>query len=298
MKTTENNWAGDGHNSLPPQKNNGAGDDLVKELRRRARNIRRNVLLMARGKGEGYVGQGLGCADMLAALYFHEMRYDPRRPDWPDRDRFLLSTGHYSIALYAALTEAGVYREEDLTFYGADDHPFGMSTVGGAPGVEITGGSLGQGLSQAIGLALGARLGRRVWRVFNFLSDGELDEGSTWEAAMCAAHYKLDNLVALVDVNNVQADGRVPEIMTIEPIADKWQAFGWRAKVVDGNSIQQLLTGLEEARRIEGKPKVIICYTLMGKGVPFIEQRPKAHFVRVDPHEWDLALDQLEGSRA
>jgi transketolase len=266
----------------------------IAELKTKARLIRRNVLLMARGKGEGYVGQGLGAADILAALYFHELCYDPARPDWPERDRFLLSTGHYSIVLYAALTATGLYPESELANYGADESHFGMSTDAAAPGVEVTGGSLGMGLSQAVGLALGARLKGGRWRVFNFLSDGELQEGATWEAAMCAAHYRLDNLVALVDVNGVQADGKTADVMTLEPIEDKWRAFGWRAERIDGNSMEALIAALEAAREPIGRPKVIICDTLMGKGVPFIEQREKAHFVRVEPGEWELALNELE----
>ncbi len=251
---------------------------------------------MAKGKGEGYIGQGLGSADILTALYFHEMCFDPGRPNWPDRDRFVLSTGHYSIVLYAALTELGLYPSDALASYGADRSHFAVSTCESAPGVEITGGSLGQGLPQAVGMALGSRLSKRNFRVFNFLSDGELQEGSTWEAAMSAAHYKLDNLVALIDVNNIQADGKVSELMTTEPIADKWQAFGWHAQSVNGNSMEELLHALETAREVKDRPKALVCYTLMGKGVHFIEQRPKAHFVRIDPHEWELALRQLEDS--
>jgi transketolase len=267
------------------------------ELRRRAHNIRRNVLLMARGKGDGYVGQGLGAADILAVLYFHELRLDPYRLNWPDRDRFLLSTGHYSIVLFAALTELGVFRAEELATYGADQSRFEMSTCITTPGVEITGGSLAHGLSQAIGMALGSGLSGRNFRVFNFLSDGELQEGATWEAAMCAAKFRLDNLVALVDVNNMQADGPVSDVMAIEPVAEKWKAFGWHVQTANGNSIEELETALRAAREPRGRPKVIICYTTMGKGVPLIEEREKAHFVKVEPHEWELALAQLEGSR-
>jgi transketolase len=266
----------------------------LSHLRAHAKNVRRNVLLMARGKGEGYVGQGLGAADILTAVYFHTMRYDPQRLDWPDRDRFLLSTGHYSIVLFAVLTELGVFPAEALPRYGADESPFGMSACESTPGVEITSGSLGQGLSQAMGMALGSRLSRRGFRVFNFLSDGELQEGATWEAAMTAAHYRLGNLIALVDMNGVQADGKVTEVMTIEPVTDKWRAFGWHTQSVDGNCMEALVAALDETRAPENQPHVIICRTVMGKGVPFIEQRPKAHFVRVDASEWDLALQQLE----
>jgi transketolase len=271
------------------------GDTLV-VLQQRAKNVRRNVLLMARGKGEGYVGQGLGAADILTAVYFHAMRHDPRRLDWPNRDRFLLSTGHYSIVLFAVLTELGIFPQDMLAVYGADESPFGMSACESTPGVEITSGSLGQGLSQAVGMALGSRLSRREFRVFNFLSDGELQEGATWEAAMTAAHYRLDNLIALVDENGVQADAKVVDVMTIEPIADKWRAFGWHAESVDGNSMEALVAALDAASESHSQPRVIICRTVMGKGVPFIEERPKAHFVRVDASEWDLALRQLEES--
>jgi transketolase len=249
---------------------------------------------MARGRGDGYVGQGLGSADILAVLYFHEMRIDVARLDWPDRDRFLLSTGHYSIVLFATLTELGLFPEEELRTYGADESRFEMSTCITTPGVEITGGSLGHGLPQAVGMALGSRLSGRNFRVFNFLSDGEIQEGATWEAGMAASHYRLDNLVAIVDVNNMQADGPPPNIMTIEPLVDKWRAFGWHAQRVDGNSIEQLVKAFDTARGVSGQPKVVVCDTLMGKGVPIIEQQPKAHFVRIEPQEWDLAVRQFE----
>jgi transketolase len=272
--------------------------DVLKTLQSRAWKIRRNVLEMARGRGDGYVGQGLGAADILAVLYFHEMRYDPAALDWPDRDRFLLSTGHYSIVLFAALTELGVFPEDELRTYGADESRFEMSTCITTPGVEITGGSLGHGLPQAVGMALGSRLSGRNFRVFNFLSDGEVQEGATWEAAMSAGHYGLENLVAIVDVNNTQADGSVSDVMTIEPLTRKWEAFGWHAQGVDGNSIPDLLAAFEVARNVSGRPKVLVCYTRMGKGVPLIEERPRAHFIQVGADEWAEAIRQLEGAKA
>src|SRR4051795_4128513 len=171
----------------------------IPALTARARQLRRHMLRMARGQGQGYVGQGLGIADLLAALYFHELRYDPQRLDWPDRDRFLLSTGHYSIALWAALAEAGIIPVGELATYGADNSRLEMSTLDTTPGVEMIGGSLGHGLGQGVGQALGLRLDRSDARVFVELSDGEMQEGSTWEAAMSASHFKLDGLVALVD---------------------------------------------------------------------------------------------------
>jgi transketolase len=248
---------------------------------------------MAKGKGEGYVGQGLGGTDIFTVLYFHEMRHRPDQLDWPDRDRFLLSTGHYSIVLWAALAELGVLQMDELPKYGADNSRLEMSSTEFTPGVEITGGSLGHGLSQAVGMAIGARLSKRDFRVFNFLSDGELQEGATWEAAMSASHFKLDNLIAIVDVNNMQADGPVSGVMTIEPVTDKWEAFGWHAQRIDGNSIAELLHAFEKIETITSKPHVIVCDTRMGCGVPMIEQRAKTHFVRVESQEWELAFSQL-----
>src|SRR5947209_4272958 len=171
----------------------------VPAIRARARQLRRHVLRMAERVGQGYVGQGLGIADLLAVLYFHEMRYDAGRLDWPDRDRFVLSIGHYSIALYAALAEAGVFSLDEMDTYGADGSRLEMSGSEITPGFEMTGGSLGHGLSQAIGMALGLRLDKSPARVFNLLSDGELQEGSTWEAAMSGSHYQLDHLFAFID---------------------------------------------------------------------------------------------------
>ena len=210
-----------------------------------------------------------------AVLYFHEMRIDPARLDWPDRDRFVLSTGHYSIVLFAALTELGVFPEAELRTYGADESRFEMSTCITTPGVEITGGSLGHGLSQAVGMALGSRLSGRNFRVFNFLSDGEIQEGATWEAAMAAGHYRLENLIAIVDVNNMQADGPPPDVMTIEPLVDKWRAFGWHAQRVNGNSIEELVQAFDTGARRPGQPKVLVCYTRWGKACRSSSSAPK-----------------------
>lgn len=263
-------------------------------LRTHAKQIRRNILTMARGKGEGYVGQGLDAADIFAVVYFREMRYRPTEPDWPDRDRFLLSTGHYSIVLWAALTELGLLKPDELITYGADESRLEMSACESTPGVEITGGSLGHGLSQAVGMALGAQLRETSFRVFNFLSDGELQEGATWEAAMAAANFKLRYLTAIVDMNDMQADGPVSGVMTVEPVVQKWEAFGWHAQAVDGNSIEELIRAFDTAREVTDRPQVLVCYTRLGNGVPLIENRAKAHFVRIEPSEWEEATRQLE----
>jgi transketolase len=263
-------------------------------LRRRATNLRRHMLTMARGQGQGYIGQGLGMADVLAVLYFHEMRHDPGNPRWPGRDRFLLSTGHYSIALWAALAEAGILPVAELATYGADDSRLEMSTLDTTPGVELIGGSLGHGLGQGVGQALGLRLDGSDARVFVELSDGEMQEGSTWEAAMSGAHFGLDGLVALVDCNGIQADG--PMVLDMEPVAAKWRAFGWETVEIDGNDMAAVVGALESCRGRDGRPKAVILRTLPGKGVARIEQSEKSHFFRVDVREWDGIIAAFEQS--
>ncbi|KJH60806.1 transketolase [Pantoea agglomerans] len=268
----------------------------VLSLQQRATNIRRHALLMGQIQGQGYIGQALGAADLLAVSYFHAMNYRPDQPEWEDRDRFYLSIGHYAIALYAALLEAGVIPEEERETYGTDESRLPMSGMAAyTPGMEITGGSLGHGLGIAVGACLGLKQKGSQARVYNLLSDGELNEGSTWEAAMSASHWQLDNLIALIDVNNQQADGHSSEILAFEPIVDRWQSFGWYTQRVDGNDISALQAAFDAARSWhEPQPRVIICDTRMGKGVPFLESREKTHFIRVDADEWDKALTALE----
>ncbi|MDU5472763.1 MULTISPECIES: transketolase [Pantoea] len=265
-------------------------------LRQRATRIRRHALLMGQVQGQGYIGQALGAADLLAVSYFHALNYRAGDPEWEGRDRFYLSIGHYAIALYAALLEAGVIPEAERETYGSDESRLPMSGMAAyTPGMEITGGSLGHGLGIAVGACLGLkRKGSRSW-VYNLLSDGELNEGSTWEAAMSASHWRLDNLIAIIDVNNQQADGHSSEILAFEPIVERWQAFGWYAQRVDGNDIDALVAAFDAARDwSQAQPRVIICDTRMGKGVPFLETREKTHFIRVDADEWDKALTALE----
>ncbi|SDA94369.1 transketolase [Mesorhizobium qingshengii] len=266
----------------------------ISALERKATRLRRHMLTMARGQGQGYIGQGLGIADALAALYFHELRYDPHNLAWPDRDRLLLSTGHYSIALWAALAEAGIIPVEELVTYGADDGRLEMSTLDTTPGVEMIGGSLGHGLGQGVGQALGLRFDRSDARVFVELSDGEMQEGSTWEAAMSASHFKLDGLVALIDCNGIQADG--PVVLDMEPVADKWRAFGWETSEIDGNDMTAIVGALAGARQRNGKPKAIVLRTLPGKGVPRIESSEKSHFFRIDVGQWDGIIAEFEKS--
>ena len=268
-------------------------------LAARAYRIRRNALRMGEVQGQGYIAQALGIADVLAVSYFHALRYRADDPEWEGRDRFLLSIGHYAIALYAALIEAGILPEDELETYGADDSRLPMSAMAAyTPGMEITGGSLGHGLPIAIGFALALKRKNSKSLVYNLFSDGELDEGSTWEAAMSAGSFKLDNLIGIVDVNNQQADGPSTKVLCFEPLAPKFEAFGWHVQRVNGNDIDALVEAFDTARLLsEQKPRIIICDTKMAKGVPFLEQRESNHFLRVEPDEWQKAIQILDGGR-
>ena len=256
--------------------------------------IRHHILDMGEVQGQGYVGQGLGLADVLAVVYRDLARFRPEDPEWEDRDRVLLSMGHYAIALYAALAEAGILQVAELETYGSDESRLpmsGMSTY--TPGMEISGGSLGHGLGLAVGMALGLRHQGRDARVINLMSDGELDEGSTWEAAMAAAHHRLGHLLCVVDMNGLQADGPTRGVLRTEPVEAKWAAFGWRTVRCDGNDIPALLDAFDSVPADDEQPAVVICDTQVGRGVPFLESREKAHFIRIDEHEWDLAREAL-----
>ena len=265
-------------------------------LPRRAWSIRRNALLMGEVQGQGYIGQALGVADVLATAYFHATTYRADDPEWEGRDRFYLSIGHYAIALYAALIEAGVLPEDEIPTYGMDDSRMPMSGMAAyTPGMEITGGSLGHGLGIAVGAALGLKRKNNPAFVYNMLSDGELGEGSTWEAVMSAVQWKLDNLIAIVDFNNQQADGPTRDALAVGAEAPKWAAFGWYAQEVDGNDLEALVAAFDNARNhAEAKPRVIICNTKMCKGVPFLEERESNHFIRVEADEWAKALAVLD----
>jgi transketolase len=269
----------------------------VEEVRAFAYRMRHHVLDMGEEQGQGYVGQALGAADMLAAVYANRLRYRADDEHWDGRDRFLLSTGHYAIGLYAALAEAGIVPIAELATYGSDDSRLPMSGMASyTPGMEISGGSLGHGLTVAVGLALGLRHRGNPARVYNFLSDGELDEGSTWEAAMGASHHHLGHLTALVDINALQADGATRGVLSTEPIHEKWDAFGWFVQRVNGNDPRALVEAFDRvdtAAALIGQPSVILCDTKVGLGVPLLETREKAHFMRIEEHEWQICRDQL-----
>ena len=273
--------------------------EQLSHLAATAYRIRRLAVRMGEVQGQGYIGQALGWADVLAVAYGHALKLRPDEPRWEGRDRFLLSHGHYAIALYAAMIEAKIIPEDELASYGSDDSRLPMSGMATyTPGMEISGGSLGQGLPIAVGMALGLKHKKNPAFVYNSMSDGELDEGSTWEGAMAAAHHRLDNLVCLVDINRQQADGPSGDVLGFEPLGDKWAAFGWHVQRVDGNNLAAVFDAFNAARQLATpQPRVILFDTLMGKGVPFLEDREKNHFIRVDPPEWQLALRILDLSQ-
>ncbi len=270
----------------------------LEAVAQRAYRIRRQALRMGEVQGQGYIAQALDIADVLAVAYFHAMKLKPEDPQWEGRDRFLLSNGHYAIALYAALIEAGVIPEAELETYGGDDSRLPMSGMRSyTPGMEMSGGSLGQGLAIAVGHALGLKRKASSSFVYTLFSDGELDEGAVWEALMSASHYKLDNLIAIVDVNNQQADGPSNSVMAFEPLAPKMEAFGWHTQRIDGNDLAAVMQAFDAARALKDpKPRMIVCDTKMGCGVPFLEAREKNHFIRVEPQEWQLAIAALDAA--
>src|SRR5690625_516402 len=267
--------------------------ELLQSLRHRALNLRRHMVRQATGKGEGYLGQGLGIADFMAVMYFYEFTDVDIDFTQSDRRRFYMSTGHYSLALWAALAERGVITKDLLPTYGADGSPLEMSTMEGTiPGVEMTGGSLGHGLGIAAGVALGYRLDGKKSTIHVEISDGELQEGSTWEAANTAGAFQLDNLVCWIDCNGIQADG--PMVVPVEPVAKRFEAFGWLTREIDGNDLEQLVASCDWASSKSGRPKAIIMRTRPGAGIKRIERRERAHFVRIDPDEWQHVAKELE----
>lgn len=264
-------------------------------LRHKAREIRKDIIKMLGEAGSGHPGGSLSAADIVTVLFFHELRIDPKRPDWPERDRFVLSKGHAAPVLYAALARRGVFPQEELmTLRKLDSRLQGHPDMRKVPGVDMSTGSLGQGLSVANGMALAARLDQKNYRVYALLGDGELDEGMVWEAAMASAHYKLDNLTAFVDHNGLQIDGPITEVMSPEPVADKWRAFGWHVLSIDGHDLEQIMDALNEAKTVKGKPTMIVAATVKGKGVSFMENQVGWHGVAPNPGEVAKALAELD----
>jgi len=272
-----------------------AGTKSLKEMKDIAKRLRRHIITMIGKAGSGHPGGSLSAVEIVTALYFRVLRHRPQDPCWSDRDRFILSKGHAAPLLYATLAECGYFPVEELsTLRRLDSRLQGHTDCTVTPGVEMSAGALGQGLSFAIGVALAGRLNSQNYRVYVLLGDGECDEGQVWEAAMAAAHFKVDNLVAIVDNNGQQIDGWNREVMSLDPFNQKWQAFGWQVIEVDGHNLTQLTQALDQARLIKGQPTVIIAHTIKGKGVSFMENNPDFHGKAPDAAQVDKALKELE----
>lgn len=270
--------------------------EVIKELKERARILRKHVIEMTAEAGSGHPGGSLSAADVIAVLYFYQMKHNPKKPEWSERDRFILSKGHAAPVLYAALAESGYFPVRELKYLRKtgsmlQGHPDRVKI----PGVEISTGSLGQGLSAAVGMALVGKMDKKKWRVYCMIGDGECQEGQIWEAAMSAAHYKLDNLTVILDRNKLQIDGHTEEVMSIEPIDEKWKAFGWHVTRIDGHNIKQIIDALN-AERPKGKPYMIIADTTKGKGVSFMEGNVDFHGKAPTKEEASKALEELECS--
>jgi transketolase len=268
--------------------------EKIKFLRSKANQIRKLIIKMLAKAGSGHPGGSLSSADIITCLYFEVMRHDPKNPQWPDRDRFHLSKGHCCPALYAALSLSGYFPVEELWSL----RKLGSILQGHCdrrtPGIEVASGSLGQGLSVALGMALAGKIDKKDYRVYCLMGDGEIQEGNIWEAAMAAAHFKVDNLCGIVDYNHFQIDGRTEEIMNLEPIVNKWESFGWHVAQCDGHSIEELLGAFNEAKSIKLKPTVIIAHTVKGKGVSFMEHVVDFHGRAPTKQEEEIALKELE----
>ena len=268
--------------------------ETPEELTAKARRIRRHIIAMVTEAQSGHPGGSLSSVEILTALYFSVMRHDPEKPDWPERDRFVLSKGHCTPVLYGALAESGYFPvDEILTFRQLNSRLQGHPKIGTIPGIEMSGGSLGQGLSYSIGQCLAARLDGRDYRVYCLLGDGECQEGQTWESFMCAPFHQLDRLVAIIDRNGVQNDWFVNETMEIDPLDAKLAAFGWHVVSVDGHDLRQLLDALEEAKGVTGRPTAIIAKTVKGKGVSFMENNPAWHGKAPSAEQMEQALAEI-----
>ena len=267
----------------------------MEEMKEKTRTLRRHIINMTERAGSGHPGGSLSAVELVTALYFHVLRHDPQNPHWPDRDRFVLSKGHAAPVLYAALAESGYFPvAELLTLRQMGSRLQGHTHMITTPGVEMSAGALGQGLSFGIGNALAARLDGRDYRVYVLLGDGECNEGQVWEAAMAAAHHKLDNVVAIIDRNRLQIVGWCCDVMNTEPFPEKWRSFGWHTMEVDGHDLDQIIAALSEAKTIEGKPTAIIAHTTKGKGVSFMENKAEFHGTAPTSEQAEQALRELE----
>lgn len=273
----------------------GNNESQIRFIEQKAREIRIDIVKMTGKAGSGHPGGSLSAADIVAALYFGDvLRVRPGEPDWPNRDRFVLSKGHAAPVLYAALARKGFFPVEWLDTLRQLGSPLqGHPDCKQVPGVEVSTGSLGQGLSMAVGMALAGKLGRKDYKVWVLLGDGECQEGQVWEAAMAASHYKLDNLIAIVDHNGLQIDGKTEDVMSVDPLGDKFKAFGWQVLSVDGHNIPSLMEVFGQAMGVKDKPTVIVAETVKGKGVSFMENQKDWHGKAPDAAQLEQALKEL-----
>ncbi len=270
-------------------------EEQLRALKDRARRMRVDILKTLHGCGSGHTGGSLSATDIMTALYFYKMKYDPKKPDWKGRDYFILSKGHAAPVLYTTLAHAGFIETAELcTLRKLGSRLQGHPDSKYLPGVEISTGSLGQGLSVACGIALSQKLDKAPNRVYAVLGDGELQEGQIWEAAMTGAHYKLDNLCVLIDNNGLQIDGPVAKVMGVEPITDKWRAFGWDVMDIDGHDMAQITTALDKAETVKGKPTALVCRTVKGKGSTCFEGKVEFHGTTPSKEELEIALKELD----
>ncbi|HEY3298859.1 MAG TPA: transketolase [Armatimonadota bacterium] len=270
--------------------------ELLRTLEEKATEMRKDIVTMVNAANSGHPGGSLSSADILSALYFHVMKHDPNNTKWADRDRFVLSKGHASPVLYAALANAGYFpREEIKTFRKINSRLQGHPDRKKVPGVEFSTGSLGQGLSGACGMALAGKLDGKDYRVFCVVGDGESQEGQIWEAAMSAAHFGLDNLTVFTDHNGLQIDGPNCEVMNVEPLADKWRAFNWNVIEIDGHDFSQILDSVSDEKKVAGKPRMIMAKTIKGKGVSFMEGVCDWHGKAPSEEQLNKALCELCG---
>lgn len=267
----------------------------IKSLEKTAAKCRRKVVRMIEASGAGHMGGALSCMDIVTALYFHFMNINPKNPKMPERDRFILSAGHKCMAQYAALAEKGFFPEEILDTYGSLHSKIpGHPDMHKLPGVEANTGALGHGLSIATGMALGLKQNNMGSKVYVVMGDGELPEGSNWEAAAAAAHYGLDNLVVFVDNNGLQISGKTAEVMNMDPIGERFRAFGWETAAIDGNNMEEIVKTIEYLNTKKGRPKAIIAHTIKGKGISFAEDNYKYHYWKPNKDELEKAINELD----
>lgn len=267
----------------------------LENLQEKSKNIRRNIVEMVYAASSGHPGGSLSVADILTALYFSELNVDENNPKDENRDRLVLSKGHCSPALYATLAEKGFFSKDDLkTFRKIDSYLQGHPDMKKIPGVDMTSGSLGQGLSVSNGMALAGKLDNKNYRVYCIMGDGEIQEGQVWEAAMSSSHYKLDNLCVIVDNNNLQIDGKVEDVMNPYPLDEKFKSFGFNTLVIDGNNFEEILAAFENAKSVKGKPTAIIAKTIKGRGVSFMEDKAGWHGKAPNEEEYKIAMEELK----